>query len=257
MAVKVPKITIPEGMKEVSALELLVPDIFSQLAIDWLRLVSNRHGGREFWPSVWVELCFLEGLEESLNYLDSILEDKTDEDKKWKAEFFVELKEEYTKCIDAGFEPGKPLPVDSGEEEFDADGEPIEKKTTNFEAQSKDIQEFYLEEKTPKTKRRNKMAKTLPRSTTPKTSSVEALANSFSLSGDAVAAICTKQKVPIVKTADRSLVNTDKFIEAMNNLAEKAEKTSANRSLSAQTYWASAAGQKEKERRKEARKKKQ
>ena len=243
---------IPEGMKQVSGFELLVPDIFGGPTIEWLQKVGNRDGGQEFWPSVWVELCFLEGLEESLNYLYSILEDKTDEDKKWKAEFFVELKEEYKKCIDAGFDPRRPLPVDSGEEEFDADGERIEKKTTtkDFEAQSKAIQEFYLEKKPPK-RRSNKMAKKAPRSTTPETSSIEALADSFSLSGKAVAAICTKQKVPIVKTADRSLVNTDRFVEAMNALAEKAEKTSANRSASAQAYWASAAGEKEKERRKE------
>lgn len=251
MALKVPIFTIPKGMKEVSALELLVPDIFGHLSIEWLQKVGRRHGGQEFWPSVWVELCFLEGLEESLEYLSAILEDKTDEDKKWKTEFFVELKEEYTKCINAGFDPRRPLPVDSGEEEFDADGEPIEKKTTNLEAQSKAIQEFYLEKKPPK-RRSNKMAKKAPRSTTPKTSSIEALSATFSLSGDAVAAICTKQKVPIVKTADRSLVNTDRFVEAMNALAEKAEKTSANRSASATAYWASAAGQKEKERRKEA-----
>jgi len=154
--------------------------------------------------------------DECLTYLENILEDSNDEQKEWKAEFLDELKKEYKKYIDAGFEPGKPLPVESGETEFDDDGEPIETKpqpeppaqdTTipgpdaiRIYNELKAQQEFYEKQKPPK-RRSSKMAKssTLPRVRMPKTASIEALADSFSLSGDAVAVICQKQKVPIGK----------------------------------------------------------
>ena len=117
---------------------------------EWLDTIGHRPGGIEMWPSVWVELCFLVSLQECLLYVKYLsLADVSKyypyrhnfllfPDKwpnafprereptrrllaqhnkvliefiEWFAEFSVELKVEYNKCIDEGFEPGKPLPV--------------------------------------------------------------------------------------------------------------------------------------------------